>query len=93
MASLARLDGPRILFSNPHVTSGRERKNLTIKLSEDDGATWSTSRPLEPGPSAYSDLAVAADGTIYCFYERGETKPYERLTFARFGMDWLKGTP
>ena len=44
---------------------------------------------MEPGPSAYSDLAVAADGTIYCFYERGEKRPYEKLTFARFDIHWL----
>ena len=38
---------------------------------------------LEPGPSAYSDLASLPDGTILCFYERGEKDPYEKLTLAR----------
>ena len=93
MASLARLDDGRILFSNPFVKSGRERKNVTVRISEDNGATWRASRDLEPGPSAYSDLAVGPDRTIYCFFERGEKRPYERLTFARFGLDWLIGRP
>ena len=86
MASIGRLNGPapegktRLVFSNPHNLdradgkllpgTGRDRKNVTIKLSLDDGATWPTSRVLEPGKSGYSDLAVAADNTIYCFYER-----------------------
>ena len=85
MASIGRLNGPapegktRLVFSNPHNLdradgkllpgTGRDRKNVTIKLSLDDGATWPTSRVLEPGKSGYSDLAVAADNTIYCFYE------------------------
>ena len=58
-------------------------------------------RVLEPGPSAYSDLAVLPDGTILCFYERGrpgalrpgsrrEDWPYARLTLARFPRAWLE---
>jgi sialidase-1 len=93
MASLISLHGGRLLFSNPHNTVNRDRKNLTLKLSEDDGATWPISRTLEPAPSAYSDLAAASDGTIYCFYERGEKGPYERLTLARFNLEWLNSSP
>ncbi|MBL9124270.1 MAG: exo-alpha-sialidase, partial [Planctomycetaceae bacterium] len=85
MASLCRLtttadsDRNRLLFSNPAnleraqgaVTPGgsRDRKNLTVRLSYDEGKTWPVSRVLEAGPSGYSDLAVAPDGTIYCLYE------------------------
>jgi sialidase-1 len=93
MASLARLGAGLILFSNPHVSGSRDRRNLTVKLSEDRGMTWPLARTLEPGPSAYSDLAVGADGSIYCFFERGEKGSYERLTFARFNVEWLKGSP
>ena len=76
----------------------RDRKNLSIKLSEDDGKTWPVNKVLEAGPSAYSDLAVMPDGTIVCFYERGRDaesggrKPsnYGYLTVARFNREWLK---
>jgi sialidase-1 len=82
----------RILFSNP-ASESRARRNLTIRLSEDDGRTWSASRSIEPGPSAYSDLAVLPDGTILCFYERGlnpsTARPYGALTLARFNIEWL----
>jgi sialidase-1 len=93
MAGLARFADGRIVFSNPHVPRGRGRRNLTVKLSDDDGTTWRASRAVETGPSAYSDLAVGPDGVIYCFYERGEKKAYERLTLARFNVDWLIESP
>jgi sialidase-1 len=46
-------------------------------------------RLLHEGPSAYSSLAVLRDKTIGLLYERGETQPYERITFARFSPRWL----
>jgi sialidase-1 len=97
-----------LLFSNPHNLEGgregkpepgksRARKNLSVKLSRDNGRTWPVHRPLEPGPSMYSDLAVTKSGTILCFYGRG-TKPGfagDALTLARFNLEWLtsKDTP
>ena len=84
MASMVRGPGGTLLFSNPHNPTGRERRNLTVKLSRDGGATWPVMRTLEAGPSAYSDLALAPDGTVYCFYERDK-----RLTLARFDVAWL----
>ncbi len=70
------------------------RKNLSVKLSLDDTDTWSFHKVLEPGMSMYSDLAVAADGTILCFYGRQLTEngtPFagDRLTVARFNASWL----
>jgi len=47
------------------------------------------SRLLHAGPSAYSDLAVTADGTICCLYECGAAHPYETLTLAHFNLAWL----
>ena len=92
-ASIVRLttaqshDKNRILFSNPASRTARD--TLTIRLSEDECRTWSTSRVLEPGISAYSDLAVLPDLTVACLYERGEASPYERLTLARLDLAWL----
>jgi len=52
------------------------------------------SKTIEPDFSGYSDLAVASDGTILLFYERGSTdgKDIYRtglLTVARFNLEWL----
>jgi len=83
----------RILFANPHNPDDRQRKNVTVKLSYDEGETWPVARSVEPGISGYSDLAVGPDGFAYCFYERGsvDTSHYRpaRLTVARFNLEWL----
>lgn len=97
--SLVRLPKPpgadkdRLLFVNPHNPSGRERRNLSVKLSEDDGQTWPVARSIEPGPSGYADVAVGPDGLIFCLYERGSadggtTNP-RSLCLARFTLEWL----
>jgi sialidase-1 len=99
--SLLRLTGrpdgeqKRILFVNLNNPTGRQRRNLTLKLSEDEGATWPISRSIEPGTSGYADLAVGPDGMISCFYERGaagkETTGLPSLSLARFNLEWLAG--
>jgi len=53
----------RVLFSSP---AGTERENLTIRLSYDECRSWPVSRTLNPGKSAYSELAIAPDRTICC---------------------------
>jgi Neuraminidase (sialidase) len=88
-------DKDRILFVNPHNPTGRERRNLTVKLSEDEGRTWPVSRSIEPGLGGYADLAAGPDGTIYCLYELGTAgggalNPHS-LCLARFDLRWLTG--
>ena len=90
-ASLVRLK-KLLLFSNPdnltradgREIASKDRKNLTVRISYDEGATWPVKKTLEPGPSAYSDLAVLRDGTILCFYEAAP-----QLLLARFNLAWL----
>ena len=80
---------PRLLFSNPASTTLRRR--LTVRVSDDGGATWPVARLIDSGPCAYSCLTVLPDGTIGCLYECGRKHAYEGITFAWFGMDWLRG--
>jgi sialidase-1 len=95
--------GGVLLFSNPDnvarsVDIGpkhyRDRKNMTVKLSLNDGADWPKSLVIEPGFSGYSDLCVAPDGTVYCLYERGAITSYydpAAITLARFKLGpWLQ---
>ena len=79
-------DRNRLLFSNP---ADIERRNMTIRLSYDDGRTWPVFRQVHAGPSAYSCLTVLPDMTAGCLYERGGQTPYEKITFARFDLEWL----
>ncbi|BCS34238.1 sialidase [Luteitalea sp. TBR-22] len=76
-----------LLFTNP---SGRGRERMTIRLSEDEGETWPFWRVLHEGPAAYSCLVVLRDGTIGVLYERGQQSAYERLTFARVDLAWVR---
>ena len=91
------------VYSNPHnLDGGREgtpvpgtsrvRKNLSVKLSRDEGATWPVNKLLEDGPSAYSDIAVTPAGTILCFYGAGKTPSFSgsSLRLARFNREWLE---
>ena len=62
---------------------------MTVRVSYDECQTWTVSKLLNKGPSAYSDLAIAPDMTICCLYERGEKYRYEKVTFAQFNIEWL----
>lgn len=73
------------MFSNPAST---RRERMTVRLSDDDGTTWRTSRVVYEGPSAYSCLVDLGDD-IGLLYERGEKTPYEAIAFARITRRWL----
>ncbi len=89
MASLIRHPEGTLLFTNPN--SAKRRVALTVRASSDDGKTWSDGRLLDPRPSAYSCLAVLADGSVGVLYECGDKTGVETLTFARFSLDWVQG--
>ena len=57
----------RLLFSNPSLTGGRFR--MTVKLSEDDGATWPHSRLIYGGFSSYSHMTALPNGQIALVFE------------------------
>lgn len=91
----------RILFCNPDNIGGedakgssifRVRRNLTVKLSLDECRSWAFSRVIEPGYAGYSALAVCADQTVLCLFERGAApsgNTDDHLTLARFDLEWL----
>ncbi len=107
MASLMRLskkpesDKNRILFCNPDNLSvahgketpgkNRDRRNVSVKLSYDEGQTWPVKKSVEPSWSMYSDIVVSPRGTILCFYGRGAKPNFagDHLTLARFNLEWL----
>ena len=74
----------RILFSNPNSQSACE--NLTVRLSCDEGQTWSPHKLIDSGPAAYGDLVILDDMRIGLLYERGNTGG---IVFARYSLDWL----
>lgn len=82
----AKKDGyakDRLLFCNAGSKSGR--KNLTVRISYDEGKTWSAGKVVDPGASAYSEITILADGSIGVLYEPG----YKSLRFVRFSLESL----
>jgi sialidase-1 len=74
-----------IAFSNP--SSKTARANMTVKLSYDNGKTWTKQKVLNVGPSAYSNLVVLPNGNLACLYEAGKEKPYEGIVFEEIPLD------
>ena len=75
-----------LVFTN---AASAKRENLTVRLSHDGGVSWLESRVIHAGPAAYSTVIPLRDGTIGVLYERGEKHAVERITFARFDLDWI----
>lgn len=85
-ASVLRYPKGGLLFSNP---ASKKREKMTVRLSTDEGESWSAGKELHAGPAAYSCLAVLGGGQIGCLYECGEKGAYETITLARFSLEWL----
>ena len=73
-----------ILYSGP---DSPQRKNGTIHLSVDEGATWPVKRVLVASGFAYSVLTRLPDGTVGCLFEPDDAR---RIIFARFSLAWLE---
>ena len=86
--SVVALGDGRLLLAHP----GRPhaRAELTLRLSRDQGRSWSSARVLEPGAAAYSDLAVTSEGQVLCLYEAGQ---YGCLRLIRFDPSWIEASP
>jgi sialidase-1 len=63
-----------------------DRKNLTVKLSYDEGKTWTKGRTIYAGSAAYSDLVVMKNGEIGILFEKNE---YSENVFVSFSLKWL----
>ena len=100
-ASLIRVDAADIdglpgyaasvtLFANPRADV---RENMTICVSFDNGKTWSHTRTVWPGGSAYSCLTYDKHSQrFFLLYEKGESakNPYEYgISLIEFDLEWL----
>ncbi|MCC7425038.1 MAG: exo-alpha-sialidase [Planctomycetaceae bacterium] len=80
---------PRWIFTHP---AGPGRRNMTVRLSRDEGKSWPVARKLLDGDSQYSCLALLPDGSIGCLLDRWESGNYQ-LDFVRFTREWLEAKP
>ena len=84
--SLLQLAGRRapLLYSGPRHPDARAV--MSIRVSEDAGATWQTATDVSGVPAAYSDLVQLDRHTIGIYYETGATGTYERIEFRRLDL-------
>ena len=76
--------GTPLIFSN--ANSGEKRENMTVRISFDNGKTWSSGRTIYKGGSAYSTLTVLNNGDIGLCFEKDD---YKENVFISFSFDWL----
>ncbi|MCK0137340.1 glycoside hydrolase [Arenibacter sp. S6351L] len=66
-----------VLFANP--ANAKNRVNMTLRLSRDDGKTWPVEKQIFQGPSAYSDLTFIDRKNIGILYEGGYKSAYQGI--------------
>lgn len=75
------------------------RHNLTVALSDDEGATWKWMKSIEHDTRAaqatsshYPSVLLGADGRIHVIYSyhRNDVKPGKTIKHVSFSRDWIK---
>ncbi len=77
-------DKNRLLFSNAKMNNNRA--NMSIRISYNEGITWSKGKTIYQGSSAYSSMTILANGDIGLFFEKDN---YTENVFVRISLDWL----
>ena len=79
-------DGRRVLFfSNPN--SKHRREKMTVRMSLDQGKSWSKSILLDQKGGAYSSLTMVDDQTIGVLYESSVADMvFQKIKLSEFGL-------
>tara|TARA_R110002074_G_scaffold122612_1_gene257239 strand:+ start:1145 stop:2272 length:1128 start_codon:yes stop_codon:yes gene_type:complete len=77
-------DKNRILFSNAKMKD--ERSNMTIRISYDEGKSWTDGKTIYTGSSAYSSMSILSNGDVGLFFEKDN---YQDNVFVRLTLEWL----
>jgi|TARA_B110000914_G_scaffold143660_1_gene125755 sialidase-1 len=73
-----------LLFSN--AFSSKDRVNLSISTSFDEGRTWNKSKTIYKGESAYSSITILNNGDVGLFFEKDN---YSKNVFVRIPKKWI----
>ncbi|CAI9429606.1 Sialidase [Candidatus Ornithobacterium hominis] len=76
--------GKALVFANLH--DQKDRKNLGIKYSTNQGKSWSEGKIIYPGASAYSSLAQTWDGNFALLFEKDG---YKKISFSLLPAIWV----
>ncbi len=77
-------DKNRLLFSNAKMEN--KRMNMTLRISYDEGETWTEGKTIYKGGSAYSSMSILTNGDIALFFEKDN---YKENAFVRISLEWL----
>ncbi|MEO8376977.1 MAG: sialidase family protein [Candidatus Sumerlaeota bacterium] len=80
LSGFAAPETKTVLFANPNST---RRERMRVKLSNDDGATWTDTLSIYEGSAAYSDIVQVAGDHFGVLFERNG---YANLTFSPFSL-------
>ena len=82
-------DRNRILWTGP---KGPGRSNLVVRVSYDEGESFTNERTITDQNAAYSDITILKDNTVGVIWERGVKQGYEFVTFTRFNLEFLESS-
>ncbi len=74
-----------LIFANNN--DSKHRKNMSVRISRDDGKTWSKPKTVYKGSSAYPSLTVMKNGRIGLFFEADN---YKKNVFVSFPLRWIE---
>jgi sialidase-1 len=77
-------DKNRLLFSNAKKKD--KRTNMTVRISYDEGLSWTAGKTIYTGGSAYSSMTILADGDVGLFFEKDD---YQENVFVKLSLEWL----
>lgn len=73
-----------LVFAN--ANSPDKRENLSLRISTDEGKTWSVGKTIDDGPSAYVSMCKLSNGNLGLLYEKDE---YSELVFLSLPINWI----
>lgn len=63
-----------------------DRSNLTLRISYDEGKSWTEGKTIYEGSAAYSSMTILPNGEIGLFFEKNH---YQENVFVLLTLDWL----
>ena len=59
---------------------------MTVRISYDEGKTWTEGKTIYSGSSAYSSMTILRNGEIGLIFEKDD---YQENVFVRLTLEWL----
>ena len=87
--SVVKYDGfdGRYALISVNCASEKERKNITLRVSFDDGKTWDIKRTIDADRGGYVDIAVdEKNDIVYVLYEE---KFGKTVYLAKINPEWI----